>query len=43
MEKNCKWCNSPIINKRSDALFCKRSCKNIYRRKKKIENERSNR
>lgn len=36
MEKKvCKWCSNEIINKRSDSIFCRRACKNIYRRSKK--------
>lgn len=30
--KKCKWCNKEIIGLRSDAIFCRRACKNIYRR-----------
>ena len=30
--KKCKWCEKELISKRSDAIFCRRACKNIYRR-----------
>ena len=30
--RNCKWCNKEMIDKRSDAVFCRRACKNMYRR-----------
>lgn len=33
--KKCKWCNKDIVGLRSDAIFCRRVCKNIYRRAEK--------
>ena len=35
--RECKWCKTDISNKRKDAFFCKRTCKGMYSRKKKIE------
>lgn len=40
--KKCKWCDKEIISLRSDAIFCRRACKNIYRRAEKnkiVKNE----
>lgn len=40
--KKCKWCNKEIIGLRSDSIFCRRACKNIFRRaekNKRIKNE----
>ncbi len=41
--KKCKWCNKELVDKRSDSLFCRRSCKGMFSRKKKIENEKRDR
>ena len=40
--KKCKWCGKEMTKHRSDAIFCRRACKNIHRRaekNKKIKNE----
>ncbi len=33
--KKCKWCEKEIVGLRTDAIFCRRACKNIYRRAEK--------
>lgn len=35
MNNICKWCEKEIIDKRKDAVFCRRRCKGMYSRKKK--------
>jgi len=35
--KKCKWCGTEILNKRYDAIFCRRRCKGMYSRKQKNE------
>jgi methylenetetrahydrofolate reductase (NADPH) len=40
--KKCNWCEKEIVELRSDAIFCRRACKNIYRRSeknKRVKNE----
>jgi hypothetical protein len=40
--KKGKWCDKELINKRTDAIFCSRGCKGMYRRKKINEKEKRN-
>lgn len=39
--KKCKWCDKEIVGLRSDAIFCRRACKNIYRRSEKNKNDKN--
>ncbi len=39
--KKCKWCSNEIVGLRSDAIFCRRACKNIHRRAEKNKKLRS--
>lgn len=37
--KKCKWCDKELFEKRSDAIFCGRSCKGMFRRKKRNDDD----
>ncbi len=30
--KKCKWCDKEMVGLRSDAIFCRRACKAMFRR-----------
>ena len=37
--RKCKWCDKELVDKRSDAIFCRRICKGMYRRSEKNKNK----
>lgn len=39
--KKCKWCEKEIVDMRLHAVFCRRACKNMYRRSIKNENNKN--